>query len=377
MIARRAWLKTALAAAAALALALPAAAAPRKEDVTDPAELNRLYLVVAADTGAANIGAWVGVSGQMLRGAFEGNVPADRLNVVYLDGAQVTRDNVLAQIRALPATPNDAVLFYYGGHGAFDTKSGEHVFALSAGAMYRREVLGALQEKQPGLVVLLSDTCSSEFTFQAGRRPGRVRRPAPAQALSPLFRSLFFRHRSVADITAAQRGSYAWYTPEGGVFTRALCGLLTADAQYPNVTWADFSGALSRDTDTIFQQIKQGATEPPELVNQASQVPLVFSLANPAGPQRVGPARGLKLGAKVAAASGGVKVVEVGAGSPAARLGLEPGDVILSVNGVAAKSLAEYAKLLDAAPQGKARLEIRQAGSGKVVVKDVQLIQAR
>jgi hypothetical protein len=375
MLARRAWLKSALAAVAALTLTLPAAAAP-KEDVTDPAELTRLHLIIAADTGAANIGAWVGVSGQMVRGAFEGNVPADRLNVVYLDGAQVTRVNVLAQIRALPATPNDAVLFYYGGHGAFDTKSGEHVFAMSAGAMYRREVLGALQEKQPGLIVLLSDTCSSEFTFQAGRRPGRVRRPAPAPALSPLFRSLFFRHRGVADITAAQRGTYAWYTADGGLFTRALCGRLAAPAEAP-VSWADFSAAVSQDTNALFQQLKQGATEPPELVNQASQIPLVFSLANPAGPQRVSPAKGLKLGAKVAAATGGVKVVEVGAGSPAARLGLEPGDVILSVNGVAARGLAEYARLLDAAPQGKARLEIRQAGSGKVVVKDVQLIRAR
>ena len=45
----------------------------------------------------------------------------------------------------------------------------------------------------------------------------------------------------------------------------------------------------------------------------------------------------------------------------------------LSVNGMAVRSIEEYAKLLDLAPMGKARLEILDARSMKVIVKDVQL----
>jgi hypothetical protein len=380
MIARRGLLRAAV-AAAALALPLPAAVA----QVKAPEELARLHVLVAADT-LSNLGPMIKINVANTRAVFAGGVPADRLNLVVMDGADMTPDNILKKIGGLPVKPNDAVAFLYFGHGGFDQKTDQHLFGMVHGenvaVLLRKDVVAALQAKNAGLTVLLTDCCSNVAPILAARP---VTGRAPARDLDPALCHLFFRHRGLVDITAAEKGTFAWFDGAvGGMFTQALMGRLLRKplAQLDTdkdgfLTWQELAEELREETNRVFQEEKQTWSNRDE-VQQDTQYPLFFTVPEPGGKPTAlrpttQPGRRYRLGASVTATAAGVKVVRVAPGSPAHKLGLEPDDVIVSVNGMPARTLAEYAKLLDASPMGKARLEILDARSKKAIVKEVQL----
>jgi S1-C subfamily serine protease len=62
-------------------------------------------------------------------------------------------------------------------------------------------------------------------------------------------------------------------------------------------------------------------------------------------------------------------VTEVEPGEPADTAGLQPRDVILSVNGAAVESVAQFQRLIDAAKaDGAARLRVRNGSQFRFVV---------
>jgi hypothetical protein len=304
-----------------------------------------------------------------------------------MEGDEMTPDNILKKIERLPVRPNDAVVFMYFGHGAFDQKTDQHLFGLVHGdqqpmLLLRKDVIAALQAKNAGLTVLLTDCCSDVVPILAAR-PVVAR--APARDLDPVLSHLFFRHRGLVDITAAEKGTSAWFdTAVGGMFTQALMGrllrkpLAELDTDKDGfLTWRELAEELKEETNRVFLEEKQRWPNRDE-IQQGAQYALVFTVPEPGGKptalrQPMRSIRGYRLGASVSATAAGIKVVRVTPGSPAQKLGLEADDVIVSVNGMPVRTLAEYAKLLDASPMGKARLEILDARSKKALVKEVQL----
>src|SRR5262249_15215489 len=144
---------------------------------------------------------------------FSAGVPADRLNLVEITGDAMTPDNVLARIKALPVQPDEGLVFLYFGHGAF-LADGRHVFGLFGpgerpAVLPRQDVMAALQAKKAGLTVLLSDCCSNVLDAGPATRPAPLRAEAARDLHAPL-RCLFFQHRGVVDITAAEKGTSAW-----------------------------------------------------------------------------------------------------------------------------------------------------------------------
>src|SRR5262249_35156049 len=69
----------------------------------------------------------------------------------------------------------------------------------------------------------------------------------------------------------------------------------------------------------------------------------------------------------------GVLVVGVTASGTAERLGVEAGDVIGGGNGERGRNRADYARLIDAAPKGKARFEIIDKRNNKPEEREVLL----
>src|SRR5262249_8614452 len=157
----------------------------------------------------------------------------------------------------------------------------------------------------------------------------------PATELAPVMRCLFFQHRGLVDITAAEKGTFAWFSSRtGGVFTQALCQRLLRkplNALDTNkdgfLTWAEFSEELKAETNKSFAELKSEGNNR-EVMTQDSQIALVFTVPEPGGKPSVPnvgvrPIRGYRLGARVQAVPRGIKVVGVAEGSPAAKLGLE------------------------------------------------------
>ena len=80
----------------------------------------KLHLVIVADTDDARIGTSVESDANNISKLFIENVPAQNLSVTKIVGRDVTQANIMAKLAAIPANRNDAIVFAYAGHGAYD-----------------------------------------------------------------------------------------------------------------------------------------------------------------------------------------------------------------------------------------------------------------
>jgi hypothetical protein len=387
MLNRRALLRSAVAAA----VALPSRVAARQ--VKPPDELKRLHAIVAFDSNS-NLGGSSRLSGANAAAAVAAGAPPDRLNLVKIEGDDLTPAALLRKVADLRAGADEAVLLYVCAHARFEGAAEQHVFYFgrddAVKALPRKDMLAALAATKAPLRALVTEGCSRIRPNQKAPDAEPDWRTAKAGALGPVMRCLFFQHRGLVDITAAEKGTFSFADGEvGAVFTlawrRALARpLAELDADKDGfLTWKEFFPQLREQTNRVFLERRpHWPTDPkqwpsPEALKQRAQFPLAFGLPEPTG-RADGPAsQRYRLGARVVAAADGVKVVAVADGSPAAQAGLKADDVILSVKGTQVRGLEEYGKLLDDAPQGKARLEVLDARTMKAAVKDVQLEPVR
>ena len=224
-----------------------------------PAELRKLHALLVIDT-RSGLGESVVIDGERMGHLLQRGIPRDKLDMTVLTGKDVTAARILNYYRNLKADANDAVLFYYAGHGAIDPAKG-HFLALQeldTKPLLRSDLRKAMQDKNPGLQVLLTDCCSSRFKLPDKKRKV-IEEVGEAKELDPVLRCLLFRHRGVVDVTAASDNTAAFGDDhEGGVFTRTLGALLTsrvADLDANNdkfVSWNEVFPRLQKDTEQVF-----------------------------------------------------------------------------------------------------------------------------
>jgi hypothetical protein len=178
------------------------------------------------------------------------------------------------------------------------------------------------------------------------------------------MRCLFFEHRGLVDITGATydhrtgKGEFGWYGPEGGIFTTSLADALLfkpfdeLDASHDGfVTWNELERALRRISVENFrrykgERLREAAQDPSAdkktvrlLLNQPAQTPQAFSLGLPdqagqAGEQFAG-SLGIYYELVPHQGSRGARLTRPpAAGSQAALLQLEPGDMVVSLDGI-------------------------------------------
>lgn len=263
---------------------------------TNLPELKKLQVLLAIDTNSA-LSDSVDADRRNMETLLRKHIPEERLELTVLQGEQLTRDGILQYFKNLKTSPDDAVLFFYAGHGKIDEQKKPY-FAPQKGkvpTITRAEVRRAMSEKKPGLIILLSDCCSTEnrLRLQGEDAAGKRERSLRESALHPTLRCLFFQHRGVVDITAAQEGTGSFgHYKRGGVFTQALVKLLDSDVKDLDtnkdrfVTWKEFADQLTRKTEELFEQLCEQARERQKWdikKEQKNQRPQFYSL--PDGPQ--------------------------------------------------------------------------------------------
>jgi hypothetical protein len=294
--------------------------------IAQPEDATRVHALLIADTMDKDIGESVAVDLRQMKAAIENGLPESRRSIAQMTGADVTPAAILARVRSLPVAATDGLVVYYAGHGAW-ADTGPYLRLHDAALLQRADLVAAMRERAPRLAVLLTDCCSTYVGKAAFYRA--------AVADPDVFRDLFFRHRGLVDITAAQKGQVAvGDTMQGGIFTQALTEVLTAtpretlDADRDGVvSWAEAAADLATRTKGVFEMLHpRGVTV--KGTNIVGQTPQVFGeIAKPAaGPLSKSPQR---LGVKLAETGGrGVRVDEVTPGTPAAWVGLRVGDVL-------------------------------------------------
>jgi hypothetical protein len=367
-----------LVAVAALASPGPAAAQGQ--------ELKKLHALLVIDT-ASNLGPSVQRDLDTMRDLLK-QLPKNKVETTVLQGADATPDRVLDYFKRLAIGSDEAMLCYYSGHGATDPDRG-HFLAMKAGLLSRTRLREAMDGKQAGLSVLLSDCCSNEVKLQP------MQWEVMQQQNEKPMRDLFLRARGVVDLTAATTSPSWGDNLKGGVFTRSLWSAVmntewgNLDADHDGfVSWQEFFPRLRRETEATFKEFARVARQQGKPIDQATQTPQAFEIKttvvpvvephpgpgpNPGpSPSPVRPAN-YTLGATVASNGGkGVRIAAVSSGSAAARYRLALNDLILSVNGKSVRTPEDLQASLDAS-SGQVRLVIRDHRSEKTYRRKIVL----
>ena len=182
-----------------------------------------------------------------------------------LTGPDVRPDVIVDYFRNVPVGPNDALLFYYSGHGATFEGQG-HVLTTSHGNLLRDTLRTALTERRPRLSVLLTDCCAS-LVKPRPQPPAGARAPQPR--VSPMMRCLLLQHRGIVDLTSSSFGEISWGRQgTGGIFTHALTQAMGAwdipqfDTDKDGfLTWTELFDQVRRDTQTAFREFKRQSAQ--------------------------------------------------------------------------------------------------------------------
>jgi hypothetical protein len=269
----------------AVFVALALVPAARADDPARRPELKTVRALLVIDTDS-NLVDSVKRDRENMRILLKEHIPDDRCKVDVLEGKKVTRDDILRYYRDLKTGPDEALLFFYAGHGCIDPKLGHCLQPQMAKTplIPRADVRKAMEEKGAGLVVLLSDCCSTRL--KAPKAP-TGRKTIKDVQMHPVLRCLLFQHRGTVDITAAEDGTGSFGDDQhGGVFTGALVTLLEGDLQALDknhdgfLTWKEFFPLLARETEKRFKDFADRARANNEYVDQKTQRPRSFVLGD-------------------------------------------------------------------------------------------------
>ncbi len=181
---------------------------------------------------------------------------------------------------AVSPAPQDAVIFYYSGHGFRwkDTSNQWPVMALqNDGWMELYDVQQKLLKKKPRLLLVLSDNCNSPAPYAAPAKPYRTK-PSP-EIIKANYRALFAEAAGTFIASGCIPGQYSLGgEPDGGVFTVAFMNALDEAVKTKGATW---KAIMDESTQPLFDNMQQPQYSMSIKAN--AQAALVVSAYPPAG----------------------------------------------------------------------------------------------
>jgi hypothetical protein len=371
-----------LAGAVALLLAVaptPGAAAEEKP--------GRLHAVLVADTNDPRIGPIVAKDLDNVRAFLEEGFKdhPDRLTLTEVKGADCTWPAIEERIKGLKVEPRDAVLFYSSTHGSYASGLGQWLLMQPAPGGGRRSLPRSFirqwaLEKGARLTLVLTDACF-ELPDKEEIRAGAARPDWDT------VRCLFLDAQGLLEVNAASEHELSYCNERvGSFYTTALLktlrrpfkeldrdgdGFLHWQEVLPAAQQAAHAYYLPFRTGVIRQlkkKVDAGEANDEEkgflgnLRAQPYQTARIWSLPSTA---RFG-VLALDEGGR------GALVAAVEAGTPAARAGLKPGDVLVEVGGTAVSSAAALRKLIDGA-RGEVEVTYQRGPEAEVQKRTVRL----
>ncbi|MEM7456694.1 MAG: hypothetical protein AAF456_20285 [Planctomycetota bacterium] len=208
-----------------------------------------------------------------------------------LEGSNCTSDRILSTINNLNVNPNDAIFFYYTGHGA--NWNNRHYFQLRGNAnggndLPRSDVEQALKRKNVRLAVLISESCNRESRANVAMASPSA---GTFNTLTQL-EDLLLNYRGFVNVNSADDGQLGWGTRvEGGFYSMKFGQMLANFA--PGNGWNHDLRMIGEAANQKFQQFRQekinAGVAPPELVNQQSMTPKIYEMQVQRDPSNINP----------------------------------------------------------------------------------------
>ena len=347
-----------------------------------PCRAQSLYLMTACERDPAlNLGNTVILDEDNVLQFFRNHVPADRLKITRLQQEQLNPKGVIEAISKVAPTSKDTLVFYYSGHGAYNDKTGHYFDLGPRGPLPRSTVREALVARKAKFTALLTDCCFS-FKRTLTDSPDDTslfsRMKSNNQSVTSVSRiadSLFFSPTGVADWTSCSKGQVSvGYDDHGSLFTQVLIQYMDKHKDEA-IDWNKLTTDCKQLVIKNFKIIEKAGvdrTGNDGKPNQFTQDPTAFFLpgiGEIAQRETAGDAENNntpRFGARVRVNEGpGVKIVSVREGTPAKKLGLEAGDVILSIGTTIIRTLDDFDRAVDGAGFEE-EVEVRKASDKQV-----------
>ncbi len=334
-------------------------------------QVSRVHVVLAGDTDDRRVGKGSRVDLDTWNVLLRSLIPDEnRLNVVELYGQNVNKGTILGTIGTLRPGPDDAVVFIWSGHGAYN-QNGHFLQVPGDPGLYRSDVVAAISRLRPRLTVVLSSACNEMC-------PGDVERvfgpPTTSyhddqrfeRDISPIAASLFLEPRGVVDINGASEGELGFSNSvRGSTFLAPLAEYLWTFRQH-RVDWPTLVGEMGPLVQRAMRTAwPDGYLDESTGKRYFTQSPRVWSFPGQRD-KRV-------LGVDVADNGGdGVRVVGIRVGAPSQRVAsattgqifsLESNDIILAVNDRSITTVEQCVQAVKSSPK-QMKLLVRDCRTG-------------
>ena len=159
------------------------------------------------------------------------------LNTVILKDKSWSQAHVMSEIRKLKPEKDDAVLFYYSGHGfRFNEKKNKWPeMALYNSSMDLFSAYSMLKKKKPRFLLTIADSCNN---FCPAPSPEVMTLKVDKNVLKKNYRNLFAKARGSVIASGCIAGQYSFGgEPDGGAYTSTLIKNMKLAAMSENATW--------------------------------------------------------------------------------------------------------------------------------------------
>ena len=214
-------------------------------------------------------------------------------------------------IRQLRVAQEDTFVFFFHGHGGRDRRSfrgREHHFLSmpDGGRLWSADLQEAVKAKPCHLRLILTASCNTSVRPFYAMAPVMEEWDARRDGIAPVMERLFLDHDGLLHMNGSYPGQYHFSDDAGAWFFQCLFGYIRSNLR-TRPTWRSVDSAMDKAMNERFELAKQASTDfRQSFSGQDRLVPVAWSYPDPGG-------------------GGGTVVPE--------RLSLEPGDVILTING--------------------------------------------
>jgi len=226
--------------------------------------MSTLHAIIVANLEDQRIGCETDVKNWRQELATISKFAKMKLNKIEVMGEDWSRDTVMKTVKKLSPKKDDAVIFYYSGHGyrVPSMKSSQ----WPAIALQGHEGLGLawvyreLSEKNPRFLLVMSDSCNNEIPEDAIHTIKGFRGVSLAD-VSKGYKSLFAKYTGKILASSSIPGQYSYGSPpEGGVYTSkfltTLRKLVQDDAEWKTIM------------DVVNQPLSGGKQQPQFAINR-------------------------------------------------------------------------------------------------------------